>query len=138
MEITLKRTWVNPLSTIGDFKVYHDGDLNNSIFKCYSLEDIERPVKVFGKTCIPKGRYEIAFTWSEKFKRDVLMLLNVPNFDRIYCHEGVKAEDTNGCILLAMIRRETVIEKSKPAVEAVEKLAREAKKRGEKIFITIS
>jgi len=137
MKIVLKRTWKNK-ATIGILYVYNDNDLNNSIFRCFTLEDVERSVKIKHETAIPTGTYEIAFTYSPKFNRQVLMLLNVPNFDRIYLHEGSNIEHTSGCILVAQIRREDTIENSKPSIECLEKLAREAEKRGEKITITIS
>lgn len=137
MKIILKRTWKNLKSTIGILYVYNDSDTDNSIFRCFTLEDVERPVKVPKETAIPKGEYEIDFTWSPKFNRYVLMLQNVPNFDRIYLHEGTKSEDTWGCILLGQIRREETIENSKPCVDCLEKLAKEAKSRKEKITITI-
>lgn len=138
MQIVLKRTWRTEKATIGVLYIYNDNDLDNSIFRCFTLEDKERDVKIKHETAIPAGAYEIAWTWSNAFKRNVLMLLNVPNFDRIYLHEGTKHEDTSGCILVAQIRRETTIENSKPSIDCIEKLAREAEKRGEKIMIKIS
>ena len=138
MKLILKRTWRTDKATIGILYIYNDNDLDNSIFRCFTLEDKEREVKIKHETAIPKGEYEIAFTWSERFQRNVLMLLNVPNFDRIYLHEGTNTEHTSGCILCAQVRRETTIENSKPSIDCIEKLAREAEKRGEKITIKIS
>ena len=137
MRLILKRTWKTNKSVIGILYAYNDSDLDNSIFRCFTLEDIERPIKVPKETAIPLGTYDVDFTWSPKFDRSVLMLQNVPNFDRIYLHEGTKAEDTYGCILLGLIRREDAIENSKPCVNSIEQLAREAKSRKEKITIII-
>jgi hypothetical protein len=137
MKLILKRTWKNK-ATIGILYVYNDNDLDNSIFRCFTLEDIERDVKIKHETAIPKGTYEIAFTYSPKFDRQVLMLLNVPNYDRIYLHDGTNTEHTSGCILVALRRQENTISESKPAINVLEKMAREAEARGEKIFITIS
>jgi hypothetical protein len=138
MRLILKRTWRNDESTIGLLYIYPDNDLDNSIFRCFTLEDVERADKIKHETAIPAGEYEIAFTWSPKFKRNVLMLLNVPNFDKIYLHEGTNKEHTSGCILTAMIRRDKTIENSKPCIQCIEKLCKEAESKGEKITIKIS
>ena len=138
MRLILKRTWRNDESTIGLLYIYNDSDLDNSIFRCFTLEDLERPEKIKHETAIPTGEYEVAFTWSPKFKRNVLMLLNVPNYERIYLHEGVKKDDTSGCILVGQIRREKTIENSKPCIQCIEKLCKEAETKGEKITIKIS
>jgi len=48
MKITVKRTHRTNISTIGE--LYIDG-----VFECYTLEDIEREVKIKSETAIPKG-----------------------------------------------------------------------------------
>lgn len=72
----------------------------------YTLEDrIRRPgIKVHGLTCIPAGTYRLTKRASPKFKRDVIWLRDVPLFEYVYCHAGNKAEDTDGCILPALMR----------------------------------
>ena len=72
----------------------------------YCLEDTVRDsgVKIYGKTAIPAGRYELEITYSPHFKRDVVMLKNVVGFDRIYIHGGNTVEDTLGCLLFAQNR----------------------------------
>lgn len=67
----------------------------------YTLEDPQRKEKIWGQTAIPAGMYRVCTTWSTKLKREVLMLSDVPGFDRVYVHSGNKAEDTEGCVLIA-------------------------------------
>lgn len=76
---------------------------------CHTLEDEPRLVKVYGKTRIPAGAYEIRFRTSgrlyEKYKKfsfhkGMLWLQNVPNFTYIYLHIGNTHIDTLGCILV--------------------------------------
>ena len=64
------------------------------------MEDTVRDEKIAGKTAIPEGTYEVVVNRSPRFKRDLPLLLNVPNFEGIRIHRGNTAKDTNGCILV--------------------------------------
>lgn len=78
--------------------------LINGKYFCDTLEDQVRDLtsekKVYSKTAIPAGEYEVRVTWSPKFKRNLPMLLGVPYFSGIRIHRGNKANDTSGCILV--------------------------------------
>lgn len=65
----------------------------------YILEDVIRDVKVPGETAIPAGRYQIVLTYSERFKRVLPLLLDVPNYTGIRIHPGNRDIDTDGCLL---------------------------------------
>lgn len=78
---------------------------------CWTLEDEERELtdgkkgltaneKVYAKTAIPVGLYEIRVTFSSRFKRDLPLLVDVPQFSGIRIHPGNTVEDTEGCILV--------------------------------------
>jgi len=89
-------------NTDGDRSVIGDM-LNKEKFLCYTLEDERRPdgVKVYGKTCIAPGLYEIEITYSNRFKRDMILIKNVKGFSGIRIHGGNTAKDTLGCPLVA-------------------------------------
>lgn len=96
MEITLKRTALNPEFTLGE--MFIDG-----AFFCYTVEDTVRSgAKVKGKTAIAYGRYKVIISKSMRFKKDMPLLLDVPNFEGIRIHSGNTAEDSEGCIIVGM------------------------------------
>jgi len=129
MKLLLKRIHKTDKSTIGE--LYIDGK-----FECYTLEDVERKDKVYGKTAIPKGSYEVIMNMSNRFKKLMPLLLNVPNYEGVRIHTGNKAEDTEGCILLGKTRGIDFIGNSKKAVaDFYTKLEKELKTK--KVTLTI-
>lgn len=95
MKLKLDRIYKAPTYTIG--KLYIDGKLF-----CDTLEDVVRPdgVKVYGETAIPAGTYKVILNMSNRFKRIMPLLLNVPMFEGIRIHEGNSSADSSGCILV--------------------------------------
>lgn len=98
MKLELKRVKynTNPRNTIGH--LYIDGK-----FFCYTLEDEIRMdgVKVYGKTAIPTGIYKVVVDMSNRFKRLMPRILDVPMFKGIRIHGGNTEEDSHGCPLVA-------------------------------------
>lgn len=98
MELRLIRRGFTAKSTEGD--LYVDGELY-----CQTLEDVVRDgQKVFGKTAIPAGTYEVIVSWSNRFKKELPLLLDVAGFAGVRIHSGNKPEDTEGCILVGKNR----------------------------------
>lgn len=56
--------------------------------------------KIPGKTAIPTGTYDAHSYYWEKYKCFVVMLLRVPGFTGILMHNGMTADNSEGCILL--------------------------------------
>lgn len=78
-------------------------------FICDTLEDRVRDinkdgkfdngeVKVYGESAIPYGTYPIQVTYSPKFKRDMVLIKNVPEFDGIRMHWAIDANHLLGCL----------------------------------------
>lgn len=111
MKIKLVREIFNENSTIG--KLYLDGT-----FECYTLEDKVREEKIPGKTAIPYGSYRIVIDFSNRFKKLMPHLLDVPGFTGVRIHAGNTENDTEGCILLGKETDSKSISSSKDAVNA--------------------
>lgn len=71
----------------------------------YTCEDTDRHLelggeKLYGKTAIPRGRYQVVVSYSNRFKREMPELLLVRYFTGVRIHGGNDAADTLGCPLL--------------------------------------
>jgi hypothetical protein len=108
MELNVKRIWNN------EKKLYCGGKwFVNGKFFAFSIEDFDRgldqtmqlneiaKIKVHGKTAIPKGRYEITMTYSNRFKRFMTYIVNVKGFEGVRIHVANSAKDVEGCIGVA-------------------------------------
>lgn len=131
METNLKvvRNDFSSKSTIGE--LFIEGER-----ECYTLEDVVRDKKIHGETAIPYGRYEVVINYSNRFKRQLPRLLNVPMFDGILIHPGNAAADTHGCILVGETKQRDFIGNSRNAFDKLFKKLQAASAKG-KIFIEI-
>lgn len=98
MLIQVIRHVYNGTNTIGRMLI--DGK-----FFAHTLEDVYRELKskedkIKGKTAIPNGRYKVILSMSNRFKKELPEILNVPYFTGIRIHSGNTEKDTEGCILV--------------------------------------
>jgi len=116
VRLKLNRIQFTEKSTIGELWVNDDEDRF-----CFTLEDMVRPpgVKIAGKTAIPPGQYEIIINWSQRFKRPMPLLLDVPSFEGVRIHAGNTSEDTEGCILVGFNRSPDFVGNSRGAFDAL-------------------
>jgi hypothetical protein len=153
MELRLNRKYCKEEYTIGH--LYVDG-----VYFCDILEDKVRDVnrdgdlhdkdeyKVYGKTAIPYGKYEITLkTMSPKYSKRASYvwcggylprLLNVPHFDGILIHAGNSAEDSCGCLLCGENKIKGKLINSMSTLKRLYAILKAADARGEKICIEIS
>ena len=64
---------------------------------------------------------------SPRFKKELPLILNVPNFSGVRFHGGNTENDSEGCPLLGMVRHMDSISNCAPAVALVTKMIKEAK-----------
>ena len=134
MELTLNRIFLGSSATIGELLI-------NDKHLCDTLEDRVRPEgeKVYGKTAIPEGTYEVKLTHSPRFKKILPEILNVPNFSGIRIHTGNSSKVTEGCILVGtwLGEKEDWVGNSRIAFDELMTLLEEATNNKEKVTITV-
>lgn len=141
MELKLRRIAKRDTYTIG--KLY----VNDKYF-CDTLEDKDRGLtsnmtveeikskKVYGKTAIPTGKYQVIYSYSSRFKKYLPLLLNVKGYEGIRIHSGNTAEDTLGCVLVGKNSVVGKVVESRTTYDKLAKILEQACKQ-EKVYIII-
>jgi len=136
----LRRKWWTSNSVMGE--LWHGGK-----FVCYTLEDVDRKLeqvgvgvggKVAGKTAIPQGVYIVELTLSQRFRKVLPLLRNVPYFEGVRIHSGNTAADTEGCILVGLTKGVDAVQGSRAAMEIIMRQMQEWKTRGIGIRVRIT
>lgn len=146
MELLLRRIARKPKYTIGKLYV-------NGAYTCDTIEDYDRLYfglqKVQHETAIPCGRYEIRQdVYSPRFggkpfyknlcQGYLPRLMNVPQFDGVLIHCGNTADSSSGCVLVGENKVVgKVINSQKTFTRLMQDFLLPAKRRGEKVYITI-
>lgn len=153
MELTLIRKEKTPIYTIGDLLI------NNEYF-CNTLEDTDRGLsdsmseieikskKVYGKTAIPTGTYEINMSavspkfkdrnWAKPYGGKLPRILDVKGYEGVLIHVGNKAEDSLGCILCGKHTKRGQLTESTAIFNRLMRILLQAHLKGEKIILTIN
>ena len=134
MKIEVNRIFKASTYTIGELSV-------NNNYLCDTLEDRVRPEgeKVYGETAIPTGTYTVILSYSNRFKKVMPEIQNVPNFTGVRIHCGNSSKDTEGCLLVGKWdgKTENWISDSKNSYNKLYPLLEEAFNKKENITITI-
>lgn len=135
----MHRKFLNEESTEGN--LYIDG-----VWFCNTIEDKVRAkpgewhssLKVYQKTAIPYGRYQVLVTWSNRFKRMLTGVFGVPDFEGIRIHNGTSELSSAGCIIVSYEDNDAehkLVNDKKAMNDLCKKV--EAAQKKEKVFINI-
>jgi len=121
-------------------KLYVDG-----VSECYTVEDTDRQlekggIKIQDKTAIPRGKYEVTWSFSNHFQKLMPELLNVPQFSGVRIHSGNSDVDTEGCIIVGAVNDvdgDDWVSASKVAVSRLYPKIESAVKAGKKVWLEI-
>jgi hypothetical protein len=130
MKLDLIRKEFTSHSTIGDLLI-------DSVFFCFTLEDVVRDIKILKETAIPYGTYQVITNYSNRFHRVMPLILNIPNFEGVRIHPGNSNVDTEGCILVGLKKTENYILQSVFAFNKLFPLLQEGIQDGV-VLLTIS
>lgn len=152
MELLLNRRWKKDTYTIGEFfingKKFSETceDKDRGLTNKMSLAEIKSK-KIYGKTAIPTGTYEIKMTYSAKFANrpfakpyggKVVEIMNVPGYQGVRMHPLNTAEDSLGCVGLGRnLEKGKVLQSTAYYLKFVNEYILPVIKKGEKITLTI-
>lgn len=119
----------------------------NNGFECYTVEDKDRKLektgesaKVQNQTCIPRGKYRVVISYSNRFKKNLLEILGVPFFRGIRVHSGNSSADTEGCIIVGSENKrddDNWVGASRVAYDKLHDKVKKAIEAGEKVWLEV-
>lgn len=139
MKIRVERQVFDDESTISELLV--DG-----AHECYALEDKvrelpDKPVeewKVPHLTAIPYGTYKLIINHSQRFNRDLPLLMNVPGFTGVRIHPGNTSADTEGCLLVGRTKGDEFVGESRAAFGLLYPKIKAAIDAGDEVTVEIA
>ena len=153
MKLFLDRKWKKDTYTIGimyiDGKRFSDTieDRDRGLKDSMSESEIKLK-KIYGKTAIPSGTYEIKMTyspkfanrsWAKKYNGKVVEITNVKGYSGVRIHPFNTAADSMGCIAVGRnLAKGKVLESTAYYQKLVDDYIFPALKRGDKVTLTIN
>ena len=113
----------------------------------FTMEDKVREIegvpvsewKIKNVTAIPRGSYKVIMTFSNRFKKELPLLVDVPGYTGVRIHAGNTAVDTEGCLLVGTGRAKGgYIINSRAAVGELLSILEECYDRNEEVWIDIA
>lgn len=135
IELELVRDLAERDKTFGKFFV-------NGKYWGETLEDTDRFLETDGekipkRTAIPRGRYRVSVTFSNRFQKPMPLVHGVPDFAGVRIHGGNGPDDTEGCPLLGNVRTKTGIANCAGINERLMHLLEGAEDVGEEVWLTV-
>lgn len=128
-------------------KTYTIGHMSCRDLSLWTLEDTMREVsgvpvcdwKQHGCSAIPVGSYQVIVNYSNRFKKELPLLIGVEGFVGVRIHSGNSSEDTEGCILVGkgLNQAGDRITDSRSAMNELMQLLDGAYDKGEEVWLHI-
>ena len=136
MNLELVRDTFGDTFTLG--KLYADG-----VKLGETCEDKDRHLeaggeKVYGQSAIPRGRYAVSVTYSNRFRRPMPIIHDVPGFSGVRIHGGNSDADTLGCPLLGGLRTARGVARCAAPNAWLISLIEAAEERGEPVWLEVT
>ena len=109
----------------------------------YTCEDKDRQLedtpgaKIKGRTAIPRGIYRLTLSYSNRFKKAMPLIVDVPGFEGVRIHGGNDQYDTEGCPLLGAIRTAVGVMKCAEVNASLIDFIRHAEDQGDAVWIEV-
>jgi len=152
MEILINRRWKKDTYTIGECFINNVKfsetceDKDRGLMSTMPINEIKAK-KIYGKTAIPTGTYEVKMTYSPKFANrafarkyggKVLEIMDVKGYQGVRIHPFNTAEDSLGCIAVGRnLQKGKVLQSTIYYYKLMDEHVMPALKKGEKITLTI-
>lgn len=142
MLITIDRAWKRESYTMS--RLFVDGekfcnaleDTDRGLYHGMSREDVLAK-KIKGATAIPRGTYNVIYTYSPRFKRKLPLIENVTGYEGVRIHPGNTAKDTEGCIIVGQNLKAGMVLNSREWTEKLITKMQTAWSKGEKVKLKI-
>lgn len=135
IECLLLRESFTSSYTLGQFYV-------NGEHFAYTCEDCDRTLehggeKIPGVTAIPRGRYRLTVSYSNRFKKIMPLIVGVPQFSGVRIHGGNTHENTEGCPLIGKERTDDGVRDCRDVNEALIRLIVAEERIGNMFCLTV-
>ena len=132
----LKRDVCAPGFTLG--RLFVEGKMYG-----FTAEDEDRKLeenpaaKIAKRTAIPRGLYRLTLSYSNRFKKVMPLIKDVPGFDGVRIHGGNDQYDTEGCPLLGKTRTAVGVMHCAEVNAALIEFIRQAEDQGDAVWIEV-
>ena len=152
MELLLNRRWKKETYTIGELFINGKKFSETCEDKDRGLDQkmllsVIKAKKIYGKTAIPTGTYEIRMTysakfanrsWAKKYGGKVLQILDVKGYEGVRIHPFNDSSESLGCVAPGRnLVKGKVLESTVHYLKLLEEHVLPALRKGEKVTITI-
>ena len=131
----LIRDTFHPLRTFGVWLV--DGVYLGDTLEDTDLRLEDGGIKIDKRTAIPRGRYRMRLSMSNRFGKIMPEIYPVPGFTGVRAHGGNTEANTDGCPLLGAVREATRISNCAGVNQRLIHMMEAAEDRGEEIWLDV-